>query len=47
MGYVFQYWYLDISICEDGCCRGEEIVTEIPQGSLGDFELYAKWEKAK
>ncbi len=45
VGYIFLYWYKDISMCEDGCCRGEEKITLIPQKSLGDIELIAKWEK--
>ncbi len=44
-GYVFLYWYIDISICEDGDCRGEKQVTSIPAKSLGNFDLIAKWEK--
>ncbi|MDF2539101.1 MAG: surface antigen BspA-like [Herbinix sp.] len=46
-GYEFLYWYEDISLCEDGCCRGERIIEEIPKGSLGDIELHAKWKKIK
>lgn len=46
-GYKFMYWYKDISICEDGCCRGEKKITIIPKKSLGDIELIAKWKKVK
>jgi uncharacterized repeat protein (TIGR02543 family) len=44
-GYIFQYWYEDYSICEDGCCRGERAIKKIPKGTLGDIVVYAKWEK--
>lgn len=44
-GYAFLYWYRDISICEDGCHRGEKKVSNLPTNSLGNIELIAKWEK--
>lgn len=44
-GYAFLYWYEDISLCEDGCHRGERKVSELPVNSLGNIELIAKWEK--
>ncbi len=44
-GYNFLYWYKDVSICEDGCCRGELKINSIPEESLGDIELIAKWKK--
>jgi formylglycine-generating enzyme len=36
-GYYFSGWF------EESTCSGSEI-TEIPQGSIGDQRLYAKWE---
>lgn len=46
-GYTFQYWYIDYSICNDGCCRGEREVKEIQKGTLGDIILNAKWVKVE
>lgn len=44
-GYVFLYWYEDVAGCEDGCHRTERIVSVLPEKSLGNIELIAKWEK--
>ena len=35
-GYTFQGWFTDSNF--------ETRITEIPQGSVGDLELYAKWK---
>ena len=44
-GYQFLYWYEDIATCGDGSCRGERRVSSIPEKSLGNIELIAKWKK--
>lgn len=44
-GYSFLYWYEDISVCEDGDCRGEKILNAIPKDYMGDIKVIAKWKK--